>query len=244
MDHLTEGNAAKLYCLNWIADYATDKSEVSILDLGSGRSGNFVKLLQQFPQVRYVAIEPSSADCDHARRATAGLNATIVNGYAYEVQGRLVQEQFDLVTSFSVLEHVYRRLDYLKAVKSCLKPGGTCLINYDAGHFVAPANLRERVKNVVGPLLARLGRERYFQAFVREADFQTMLGQVGLKAIESKSFNTHLKGVYRHIPAADRPEFMQRWLDMELWLNERDIHYDDSKARTWFTRNFLLSHAG
>ncbi|MEZ4668366.1 MAG: class I SAM-dependent methyltransferase [Anaerolineae bacterium] len=243
MEQLTEGNAAKLYCLNWIARYAADKTEVSILDLGSGRSGNFVKLLQQFPQVRYVGIEPSPADCDHARHATAGLNATIINGYAYDVQGRLVQEQFDLVTSFSVFEHVYRRVEYIKSIKSCLKPGGTCLINYDAGHFMSPASLRERVKNVVGPLLARMGRERYFQAFVPEADFQSMLSQVGLKVLEAKSFNTHLKGVYRHIPQPDRAEYMQRWLDMELWLNERGIVYDDPKARTWLTRNFLLEHA-
>lgn len=242
MDLLTEGNAAKLYCLNWIENYVRGKTSVTILDLGCGRALNFVKLLQKYPQVRYVGIEPSPLDCEKARQNMAGLNATITNGYAYDVYGKLVEEQFDLVVSFSVFEHVYRRLAYLRAAKDCLKPDGFFIINYDAGHFVQPVNLKERAKNVIGPIMARLGQERYYQAFVPEADFQRMVAQLDLKVIEARSFNTRLKGIYKLIPTDQRPEYMQKWLEFEDWLNNLHVPYQDEQAHTWFTRNFILKH--
>lgn len=244
MDLLTEGNAAKLYCLNWIEQYlASQNRDISILDLGCGSALNFVKLLQNHKNVRYVGVEPSPAACEAARRNLSGLNATIINGPAYEIYGKVVHEQFDLIVSFSVFEHVYRRLDYLKAAKTCLKPDGYFLINYDAGHFVYPSNLRERIKNLVGPVMARFGQERYFQAFVPEASFQNMLAQLNFKVIEARSFNTQLKGVYKTIPAEHHAEFMEKWLDFEQWMNSLNMPYKDAQSRYWLTRNFILKNA-
>jgi SAM-dependent methyltransferase len=241
-DVLTEGNAAKLYCLSWIERYAADKEALSILDLGCGTALNFVKLLQHYPHIRYVGIEPSGDACDQARKHTVGLNAMIFRGYAYNIYGKLIEEQFDLVTSFSVLEHVYRRLDYLRTVKACLKPEGYVLMNYDAGHFVHPASWRERIKNRVGPVLAQFGAEQYYQSFVREAEFRALVTKARLTILEARSFNTALKGIYRLVPEDDRPAFMERWLSMERWLNERNLEYDDTRAKHWLTRNFILTH--
>jgi SAM-dependent methyltransferase len=239
---LTVGNSAKLYCLNWIeAHIARSTNEVTLLDLGCGTGNNFVRLLQAYPQVRYVGIEPS-ATAAQARRNLNGLNATIFQDYAYDVYGRLVQEQFDIVVSFSVLEHVYRRQAYLQAAKDCLKPNGHFLINYDAGHFIA-GNRRDWLKNQIGPLLARLGNERYYQAFVREADFRAMAQSAGLRIVDAKSFNTRLKSVFKAVPPAHQDNYMRHWLDFELYLNTLDIDYDDTKAVLWFTRNFILQPA-
>ena len=237
---LTQGNAAKLYCLNWIAAYAEGKAEVSILDLGSGRSQNFIELLRRYPQVRYVGIEPDASECGEARRLTQGLNATIIQGYGYDLYGRVVHEKFDLVTSFSVFEHVYERAKYLRAAAACLKADGRLLINYDAGHFRAPASLRERIKNIVGPLIAQFGNQAYYQKFVREDDFLGWVSEAGLKVIEAKSFNTRLKGIYKGIPAEHREGYMTRWLAMEEWLNSVSAPYTDADSSTWFTRNFIL----
>jgi SAM-dependent methyltransferase len=236
----TQGNAAKLYCLKWIADYVTGKDAVRIIDLGSGRSKNFVRLLQAFPQIEYIGVEPSASECAAARQALAGLRATIHQGYAYQVMGNLLHEAADVVVSFSVLEHVYQRQAYLQSVRDCLKPGGYALVNYDAGHFVDPPDLRERVKNVVGPLLARLGQERYYQSFVGEADFRSMLTAVGLEVVEAQSFNTHLKGLFRLVPPHEQATYMERWLALELWLNAHALPYTDEQASSFYTRNFLL----
>ncbi len=239
---LATGNAAKVYCLNWLEAAITARAPApfTILDMGCGRAGAFVRLLSLYPQVSYVGIEPSAPACEAARQQLAGRNAVIHQGWAYDVAGRLVQEQFDAVISFSVLEHVVQRQRYVDSMRDCLKDDGHILINYDAGHFVAPATTRERLKNLIGPLLAAVGIERYYQRFVREDDFRQMVRSAGLHIVEDKFFNTRLKGVHKHIPAEYADEHMQRWLDYELWLNTLGIRYDDARARTWFSRNFIL----
>jgi hypothetical protein len=50
MELLTTGNAAKLYCLNWIEAYIKQQgAALHILDLGSGTSFNFTNLLPALP---------------------------------------------------------------------------------------------------------------------------------------------------------------------------------------------------
>jgi cyclopropane fatty-acyl-phospholipid synthase-like methyltransferase len=244
MDVLTVGNTAKLYCLNWIeAKVRASAEEITILDLGCGTAQNFVQLLKHYPAANYIGVEPSESACRQAEQNLKGLNATIIHDYAYDaVRSKLPKPVYDVIVSFSVFEHVYQRLDYLRLIKACLKDAGHCLINYDAGHFHS-TYWKERVKNIVGPMLARAGNQAYFQQFVREDDFRRMVTEAGLKIAEAKSFNTPLKGVYKHIPEAQRTEYMRRWLAMELWLNEAGIDYDDSKSSSWYTRNFILQHS-
>lgn len=242
-DLLTLGNAAKLYCLNWIADRAADRASapLTILDLGCGTAANFTGLLRRFPTIHYTGVEPSAAACEQARAALAGHDAAIITGYAYDgIRPRLPHAHYDIVVSFSVFEHVYRRQAYLNLVRTMLAPGGYALINYDSGHFQS-RYWKERLKTRIGPLLARLGQEGYYQAFVREADFRRMVAAAGLSIVEAKSFNTALKGMYKHIPDAERPAYMTRWLAFEEALNAAAIPYTDDKAALWYTRNFILT---
>ncbi len=235
------GNAAKMYCLNRIAGQLEAHSEeLSILDLGCGTGHAFVQLLRQYSNARYVGIEPMSDVCIVARENLQGLNATIINSYAYDALDKLGGEQFDIIISFSVMEHVYRRQKYLNCVAACLKDDGEALVNYDAGHFIVPAGWKDRAKTVIGPMLALIGIERYYQRFVREDDFRAMVNNANLEIVEAKMLNTPLKGVRKRIPAEHVVEYSRRWLDMELWLNELGIEYDDTQAKSWLTRNFVL----
>ena len=185
-------------------------------------------------------MEPSKASCLKARQNLSGLRAGVINCRGYQVQEKL-GEKFDIVVSFSVLEHVYRRLEYLRSAKECLKEDGYFLINYDSGHFTDGG---EKLITAIGKALVKLGVERYYQSFVREGDFRRMLAKTGLKILEEKFFNTGLKDIYKAIPESGREDYMKRWLEFELRLNELGIEYDDSRAGFFRTRNFILARGG
>ncbi|MGB1285599.1 MAG: class I SAM-dependent methyltransferase [Aggregatilineales bacterium] len=237
------GNSAKLYCINWIDAYMQQRdsdSPVHILDSGSGTSAIFSDLLAKYPHLHYTGIEPSDVACDVARKTLPENRATIINAYAYEIADLVDRAHFDIILSFSVMEHVVQRQRYLDGIAAVMHPDSHCLINYDAGHFIYPKHNKERIKNVVGQILALVGVERYYQRFVKEADFRAMVAQAGLTIEEALSFNTSMKGIHKSVPPEHQEAHLQRWLDYEMWLNDIGMTYVDEDANTWLTRNFIL----
>ncbi|HOZ36387.1 MAG TPA: class I SAM-dependent methyltransferase [bacterium] len=237
---LTFGNCAKIYCLNWLDDYLKTRNEpVRILDLGCGEALNFINLLTKYSKlVSYVGVEPDKHACQLARENLRGLPATIIESSAYKLHSQL-NGKFNLIFSFSALEHVYHRLAFLQTAKEYLAADGYFLINYDSGHFHAG---RERLKNIIGPLFAAFGLERYYQSLVRESEFQRLIEFVGFSVRDDKFFNTPLKSVAKVIPPSEREEFSRRWLEYELWLNSAGIQYTDNLGTIFETRNFILQH--
>jgi SAM-dependent methyltransferase len=232
---LAVGNTAKLYCLQLI-DRAAEEAggEFRIVDLGCGTGSNFAELLRRRPNVAYVGVEPSSAAAAEARRLLP--DTEIVTAPAYDVR----VEPAHAVVSFSVLEHVVQRERYLEAARANLRPDGRVYLNYDSGHFVADADLRERAKALASQVLARVGSESRYRARVREGEFRSLATGAGLRIVEDKVFNTDLKRLYPLLPEARREEFMERWLAYELELNELGIEYRDELASIFRTRNFVL----
>ena len=242
MPPLTTGNAAKAYCLNWIAQRLDSIiGEASILDLGCGNALGFIPLLRRYPQVHYVGIEPREESYEQALHNLRGLNGTAIRQDGYGVYEWL-GEKFDFVVSFSTLEHVYRREAYLRSARDCMMENGHILTNYDTGHFMMGTR-RDRVKNVVGPILARFGIERYYQSLVHEQEFLDIVHRLNLEIVDSKFFNTCLKGINHVVPPNAREAFIERWLDLELWLNTLGVTHTDSLAASFFTRNFILRRA-
>lgn len=244
---LSSGNSAKLYCLNLIEEIIQKRGEdLIMLDLGCGTAANFVSLLSRYPRLRYIGVEPSASECEVARKNLSAHNASIINSDAYNLN----LAPADIIISFSVLEHVYRREAYMRTVKKHLKQDGLFLINYDSGHFVhteqAPfwAIGSDRWKNRFGAIFAWLGSEKYFQRFVREVEFQTLLTKNGLQVLDEKVFNTDLKSIYKFVPSASADSYMSRWLEFELYLNNIGISYTDALAKYFRTRNFVFSHHG
>src|SRR6266545_6493192 len=219
---LSGGNTAKLYCLGLIDRAAAETDgEFRILDLGCGTGTHFVELLRRRPNVVYVGVEPERRAAEEARRTLPGVE--ILDESAYDVR----VEPCHAVVSFSVLEHVYDRPRYLAAARAGLRPGGNVYLNYDSGHFVADAVVTERVKAAAGRLLARLGLEGRYRAFVRELEFRTLAARAGLRIVDEKVFNTDLKRLYPLVSPDRRDDFMERWLEFELQLNELGLEYRD-----------------
>lgn len=239
MSLLTLGNTAKLYCLNWIELFIEKNPDAKILDLGCGTGLNFVKLLQMNPDVHYTGIEPDKNSFVQAKKNLMEFNSHLINSDAYYVDESL-NHSFDIVVSFSVLEHVYKRLNYLNTAKICLKPDGYFLINYDSGHFFTSNKFKDG--RIVYKIFAFMGNERSYQSFVKEKTFIEIIKDLGFNIIDSKFFNMNkFKHVYKIMSESHIDEYMKRWLEFELWLNETGIEYDDSKAEIFGSRNFILS---
>ena len=233
---LTTGNAAKIYCLEYLDRIIGQRGgRATLLDLGCGMGLNFLRLLERYPEVAYTGLEPSATAAAEARRHLSHVNATIITAVAYDFAGG----PYDFVISFSALEHVYRRRRYLECARRNLDVRGLFFINYDAGHFVQPT-WRDRAKNVIGPVLARAGIERYYQSFVRESDFRSMATASGFTIAEARSFNTAVKQIARGIPADQQTAFQREWLEFEESISALYGTYDDTMALTFRTRNFVL----
>jgi SAM-dependent methyltransferase len=219
---LSVGNAAKHYCLQLIGRRvrAAD-GRLRILDVGCGDARNFVELLRAYPDVEYVGFDPSAAAVDAARRNLAGRRAEIFLGRL----GEPLAPAADVVVSFSVLEHVRSRREYLDAIAASLAADGTVYLNYDYGHFGREATAVDRVKT-----LLRL------QGPVDTDGFRRIATAAGLRIVDEKAFNTDLKLAFRDVPPERQDEFMQRWLDVELYLNELGL----DRSPVWRTRNFVL----
>lgn len=242
---LSYGNTAKLYCLNWLDDFLREKKDpVSILDLGCGGGLNFVPLLKKYPFVHYVGVEPLARDVVTAPKNMKGLNAEIIHGQAHEVK----VSPCDIVVSFSVLEHVYDRFEYLSVIKRNMKPRGHCLINYDSGHFVVTSGRwwdpRSDVwLNFLSPILGKFGWRKHYQSFVFEREFRDLVKKLGLSIWDEKFFNTDVKSLCSTIPSENKIDFMLRWLEFELFLNLAGIEYEDRLGKHFRSRNFILQHS-
>ncbi len=226
------GNSAKDYCLQRAGERAASNPQLVVVDLGCGDGRNVEPLLRAHASIRYVGIDPSARAVDDARRRLAPYDAHLTVGRAYDVE----LAPADVVLSFSVLEHVYDRAPYVRSIARNLKPDGVAFVNYDSGHFSVGA---ERWKGPLRQALARLGRDARFQAPVREDEFRRLVADADLRVEEERFFNTHLKELHRLVPENARAEFARRWLELELWLNER-IEYRDELAPLLRTRNVVL----
>jgi SAM-dependent methyltransferase len=229
---LTHGNAAKLYCLQ-LLDEAASRTDGAfrIVDLGCGDARNFVELARRRPEISYVGIEPSSEAAAAARRALP--SAEIVNAPAYDVR----REPGDAAVSFSVLEHVVDRRRYIETLRAHVTPGGRAYLNYDVGHFTTDRGFTERLRAAAGSTLAWLGNEAHYRAKLREGELENFLDGAGFHVVDDKGFNTELKVSWRNVRASDRDAFMERWLALELALNEDGVGWESGIFRT---RNLVL----
>jgi hypothetical protein len=174
------------------------------------------------------------AAAEDARRLLP--NAEIINASAYDVRF----EPADAVVSFSVLEHVVDRPRYMEALRANLLPHGRAYLNYDSGHFVADADLRERASALASRVLARLGSESRYRRRVSAREFDLLVARTGLRIVDDKVFNTDVKRLLPLVATTRRDDFMERWLTFELGLNELGLDYRDELDAVFRTRNVVL----
>jgi hypothetical protein len=138
---------------------------------------------------------------------------------------------------------VVDRPRYLEAARANVRDDGRVYLNYDSGHFVADADVRERVKGFASRVLAKLGSESRYRARVRDEEFRGLVERGRLRIVDDKLFNTDVKRLVPIVDEEGRGAFMERWLRFELGLNELGIAYRDELAAVFRTRNVVLEPA-
>lgn len=236
-----QGNSAKAYCLNIVNELLalnSQTSETTILDLGCGRAQYMRNILSKYPKVTYVGVEPNKTAAREAAKNLSRFRASIIEDTAYFNK----KLSADIILSFSVLEHVYKRREYFRCIKQNLADKGVALINYDAGHFTSPSSINERILNLSSPILAKFGKSDKYQRFVKESEFEAIASGNGLSIIESLSFNTQLKDIFKLLEAESRDDFSTEWLRFELKMNAMGLKYRDDLSKFLRTRNHIVVH--
>ena len=102
----------------------------SVLDIGCGRGLYLIALRKMGWKVSGIEIDADSAKC---AREQYGLS--VRTGPAEEALGEFADKQFDVVTMWHVLEHLFDPSGVLSEVHRILKPGGILMLevpNFDS----------------------------------------------------------------------------------------------------------------
>lgn len=151
---------------------------LKILDLGSGQSRNFLPLLEKFPYLHYLGVEPNKRDADVASDLLKKFkNAKILNQLAYQKID--CYDNFDICISLSVLEHV-KQLDLLlkNSIRS-VKKGGQIIHRYDLGHSLYPNTLKEKFHIFLGNKFPKILPERKFIRYLDQNEVCKILQDNG-----------------------------------------------------------------
>jgi SAM-dependent methyltransferase len=155
----------KQFFIETMAEDAGITEVTRIVDLGSGRSKNVVPLLEKFPNLTYIGVEPRKEDADAARELLKRFpNARVYNQLAYDPLPN--EAPFDVCMSLSVLEHVKYLELFLKNSINLTASGGHIVHRYDLGHALHPSSLKERVQVFLGNRFPALLSEYKFVQYL------------------------------------------------------------------------------
>lgn len=252
------GNVAKSRVIADILANSQDRRSITVFDYGCGDGGDWPAILSDHPHLRLVGYEPSYLTCRMARARLQGLAADIFCGN--EIVGLSLQA--DYIVSFSVLEHVVNRLEFLGYAKRILAPEGIFYLNYDDGHFRCLLDLsrpatwmpacRSWARTVLSRPLASVGRVARYQRRVVADEVESLAIQTGFRIDRIDYHNLAcLKELAKTIPVEKRQKYTRWWLEIEADMNDQfmihlsEMRYGDD-VNLWhhmLSRTMCLRHA-
>jgi cyclopropane fatty-acyl-phospholipid synthase-like methyltransferase len=128
--------------------FRTAKPGDLCLEVGCGNSEHLILIARRYG-LQVWGLDYSAEGCELARRRLqeAGVEGQICQRDLFEPNEDL-QNKFDCVVSFGVVEHFEDTLEPLRAIRRLVKAGGTILTTTPN---VDPASLNVRVMKHVGP---------------------------------------------------------------------------------------------
>ncbi|MBT8467324.1 MAG: class I SAM-dependent methyltransferase [Deltaproteobacteria bacterium] len=150
--------------------FRTGKAQVKYLDIGCGNgeitSAIAQRLRARFDEISVSAIDPSTVECDEARKRLSPLDAQ-VEPYRFE-DAPLDEQRFHLITSV----HSFYTIDevYLRKIYDHLEPEGVACIWIGALKGNAMTQICDRIDRVTQP-----GQRRNYAE-----EIETILNNMGL----------------------------------------------------------------
>jgi len=234
------GNIAKTRIVDDILANISKDRVTTVFDYGCGDGGDWPTILQENPHIRLLAFEPSAKSRKIAVRRLLGHNAEVLtNDSMIELHNVA-----DDIVSFSVFEHVVDLYSFLVQAKQNLTASGLVYLNYEDGHFRYIIDITKfnswlpaiwgRVRTLVSPLLATIGKKSNYQRKVERLDCEVLVNKAGLSIKKIDYHNlVPLKDIGKSITDELKGEFSCWWLEMEESLNKMLLSdaYIDYKMR-------------
>lgn len=211
----SSNNTAKEYVIQNVARVLDKNKSASILDFACGTCLIWKSFLEKYPTADFNGFDFNIESIEMARRNFPKLKEKIL---VLDGQEKLpFNDQFDIITTFSSLEHVVDKNAFLENIKKMLKPGGIAYLNYDIGHF--KQGILTNIYNHISQLLVKLKiTEKYYTKRVRVSEIKEILAKLNLEITDIKFFNLlELKKLHKNI---GDPEIIKGWYEYELLLNK------------------------
>ena len=110
--------------------------EGTMLDLGCGEGRHIFGLMEKFPDLKCIGLDPHIESLDKAfeglkfLESISNTKTSFLSGSAYSLP--FCDDSFDLVVCSEVLEHLHDYKDAIKEINRVLKPGGQFLASVPA----------------------------------------------------------------------------------------------------------------
>ena len=153
-----------------------------VLDLGCGSAAYVPALLQVFPDIKYVGVEPIESSYKAALKNLDGVaRAKVHFQLGYDSIPNETEESFDVVFSLSVLEHI-KHLDRFLALGVKYAAAGALIVHrYDLGHALHTHSVKEWIHVRLGNHLPAILPERQFVRYVPEGDVRALYEKQGVR---------------------------------------------------------------
>ncbi len=181
---------------------ATPGAAVRVLDLGCGGAGYVAALVEKYPEIEYVGVEPIEYWFNIAQKNLTGVqNAKVHFQLGYDSIEVEAEESFDVIFSLSVLEHIKQLGRFLALGTKYTKQGGLVVHRYDLGHALHTHSLKEWIHVRMGKYVPQVLPERQFVRYVPEPEVRALYIAQGVTPFRTtyhqmpshKAFEKHFK---------------------------------------------------
>lgn len=157
-----------------------------ILDLGCGTASYVPALVEQFPNIEYVGVEPIDDSYQSALKNLSGIqNAKVHYQLGYDKIPDEQEASFDVVFSLSVLEHIKQLGRFLALGTKYTKSGGLIVHRYDLGHALHTHSWKEALHVWLGNNIPQILPERQFVRYVPLVEVRKIYEVQGVKPLKA-----------------------------------------------------------